>query len=620
MIQKKVLSAITDPKMIKSLNYKQLDILAQDVRQEIIDVVSKNGGHLSPNLGTVDLTIALLKCFAPPSDKIVWDVGHQCYAYKLLTDRKDSFSSIRLAGGISGFPKTAESRYDSFVSGHASTSIAAAYGIKSALQVTGKQDHVVAVVGDGAMTGGLIYEAINNAGKSNSNLIVILNDNDMSISKSVGALARHLAVLRSSPRYFKIKNMTDLTLSSIPVVGKDIREIASKLKSAAKQMIYPNTFFEQFGFDYLGPVDGHSIKSLCDVLEQAKLSKRPVLLHIKTTKGKGYLPAEKYSGKYHGVSTFDPQKGIETADEDSDSFSAQFGMELTRLAEKDSSICAITAAMESSTGLSPFAKRFKRQGRFFDVGIAEGYAVTFASGLAAGGCKAVFAVYSTFLQRSYDQIIHDASIEPRNILLAIDRAGIVGSDGETHQGIFDAAFLSTVPGMTVYAPAAYEELRSQLYSGLYQHTGPVAIRYPRGAQPMLPTGYTISNAPYEHYAAKGNSRTVVVTYGRTFAAAAKVREQLGCGLIKLGRITPIEDGAILAAMGYQNVILVEEGILNGSISMQFATGLCLKGYIGRVKIRAIENFIPQGSVDTILRQLGLDDSGIASLVNEVEQI
>ncbi len=619
MVQKKILSLITNPKMIQSLNYTQLDILARDVRQEIIDVVSKNGGHLSPNLGTVELTIALLKCFDLPNDKIVWDVGHQCYAYKLLTDRKDSFASIRLPGGISGFPKSVESSYDSFISGHASTSIAAAYGIKSALQVTGKKDHVVAVVGDGAMTGGLIYEAINNAGKSKSNLIVILNDNDMSISKSVGALARHLAVLRSSPRYFKIKNMTDVTLSSIPVVGKDIRNMASKLKSAAKQMMYPDTFFEQFGFDYFGPVDGHSIKSLSDVLEQAKLSQRPVLLHIKTTKGKGYLPAEKYSGKYHGVSTFDPQKGIETADEDSDSFSAQFGLELTRLAEKDASICAITAAMESSTGLTPFAKRFKRQGRFFDVGIAEGYAVTFAAGLAAGGCKAVFAVYSTFLQRSYDQLIHDASIEPRNILLAIDRAGIVGSDGETHQGIFDAAFLSTIPGMTVYSPATYEELRTQLYSGLYEHSGPVAIRYPRGAQPVIAEGYTITSATYDHFAAKDN-RTVIVTYGRTFAAAAKVGERVGCGVIKLNRILPIDDSAVLAAMGYQNVILVEEGILNGSISMQFATQLCLKGYIGRVKIRAIENFIPQGSVDSILKQLGLDDIGIASLVNEVEQI
>lgn len=619
MLQKKILSLITNPKMIQSLNYTQLDILAQDVRQEIIEVVSKNGGHLSPNLGTVELTIALLKCFDPPSDKIVWDVGHQCYAYKLLTDRKDRFASIRQADGISGFPKTAESCYDSFIGGHASTSIAAAYGIKSALQVKGKKDHVVAVVGDGAMTGGLIYEAINNAGKSNSNLIVILNDNNMSISKSVGALARHLAVLRSSPRYFKIKSMTDLTLSSIPVVGKDIRNMASKLKSAAKQMMYPDTFFEQFGFDYFGPVDGHSIRSLSDVLEQAKLSQKPVLLHIKTTKGKGYLPAEKYSAKYHGVSTFDPQKGIETADDDSDTFSAQFGMELMRLAEKDPAICAITAAMESSTGLSPFAKRFKRQGRFFDVGIAEGYAVTFASGLAAGGCKAVFAVYSTFLQRSYDQLIHDASIEPRNILLAIDRAGIVGSDGETHQGIFDAAFLSTIPGMTVYAPASYEELRAQLYSGLYEHMGPVAIRYPRGAQPVLPEGYSITAAPYDHYAAKDN-RTVLITYGRTFAAAAKVREQTGCGVIKLNRILPIDQGAVLTAMGYQRVILVEEGILNGSISMQFATQLCLKGYIGRVKIRAIEDFVPQGSVESILEQLGLDDRGLAALVNEVEQI
>ncbi|MPM70556.1 1-deoxy-D-xylulose-5-phosphate synthase [bioreactor metagenome] len=392
----------------------------------------------------MELTLALMYCFDVAQDKIVWDVGHQCYTYKLLTGRLSRFATLRQENGISGFPKTEESAYDSFIAGHASTSIAVAYGLKRSMTLQGKSNHVVAVIGDGSLTGGMAYEGLNNVGKSGENLIIIINDNEMAISKNEGAVAKYLSVIRSKPGYFKVKKITEQALLSVPVAGEALRDLVAGSKTVLKQVIYPSTFFEELGFTYFGPVDGHNLQNLCDILAEAKKTDGPSIIHIMTQKGKGYAFAEQNPGAYHGVSRFDIKTGqpLKAAGE---SFSSVFGKELVRLAETNNRICAITAAMEHGTGLQYFGRRFKKSGRYYDVGIAEEFGVTFASALSAGGMLPVFAIYSTFLQRGYDQIIHDAAIEKRHIVLGVDRAGIVGDDGETHQGIFDVAFFVNHP-------------------------------------------------------------------------------------------------------------------------------------------------------------------------------
>lgn len=612
MPTKRITESVGNPDAIKKLTVSQMKLLCKDVRDMILETVSQNGGHLASNLGIVELTVAMLHCFDFPNDKVVWDVGHQCYPYKILTDRCADFKTLRQEGGISGFPKSRESRFDSFVSGHASTSLAAAFGIKTAMTLGGSDNHVVAVIGDGSLTGGMAYEGLNNIGKSREKLIIVVNDNEMAISKNEGAVAKRLSIMRSKPEYFKMKKAVEKTLLKIPLAGETLRDVAAGSKTILKQVIYPSTFFEELGFTYFGPVDGHNLQSLCDIFTEAKKCNGPSVIHVQTKKGKGYSFAEQNPGEYHGVSKFDIKTG-EPLKKSGENFSSVFGRELVSLAEKDRRICAVTAAMEHGTGLQYFGRRFKSEGRFFDVGIAEEFGVTFTCGLSAGNMIPVFAVYSTFLQRGYDQLIHDAAIENRHIVLGIDRAGIVGDDGETHQGIFDAAFLSTVPNFTVFAPCNYSELRYMLKTAICDFDSPVALRYPRGSEDERCAGHIPSGESFDLI--KNGGKTVIVTYGRTFSAAKQAAEAEKADVIKLNRIVPIDIAAVNAASQYERVVFAEEGIKNGGIGMQFLAELSLNGYSGRTVLRAIDGFVEQASVDSALKSLGLDSDSLSKLLN-----
>lgn len=611
-----VLDTIHQPSDIKKLKPEELPVLCREIRRELVTTLSHTGGHLASNLGTVELTVALHRVFDSPHDQIVWDVGHQSYTHKLLTGRRDRFPTLRQEGGLSGFPKHQESEHDAFLAGHSSTSISAAYGLAAAKRLQGDDGHVVAVIGDGAFTSGLAYEGMNNAGRSRDNLIIVLNDNEMSISKNVGALAKYLAVIRSKPGYFKVKDFTESTLKKIPVVGVKLRDSISASKSAFKQLLYHSNFFEDFGYVYLGPVNGHDIESLCEVLERAKSLCMPVLVHIETTKGKGYSPAERNPGAFHGVSKFEIKTG-EPLKKGGENFSSVFGKELTRLAGKDKRICAITAAMQDGTGLDVFAKEFRSQGRFFDVGIAESHAVTFSCGLAANGMLPVFAVYSTFLQRSYDQVLHDASIEKKHIVLAVDRAGIVGDDGETHQGVFDVAMLSTIPGIAIYSPCDYRRLTGCLGAALYHEEGVVALRYPRGGESALPPEFQDDRCDYSYYP---GGDALLITYGRLFGEAVKAAELLkergeGISLLNLTKIFPLSQEVISLIANHPRVVFAEEGIRSGSIGEHLASRLAERGYQGRFVLKAIENrFVPQSTIPSALHSLGLDAEGMVNAI------
>lgn len=619
MAKYNLLNRLELPGGVKRLNPEQQKILCWEIRQKLLHTLSENGGHLASNLGVVELTVALHTVFDVPQDAIVWDVGHQCYAHKMLTGRLGAFSTIRREGGLSGFPRPGESGCDAFIAGHASTSISAACGLATAKALSGDRHHVVAVVGDGAFTGGMIYEALNNAGRTGNRLIVVLNDNDMSISKSVGSLARYLASKRTSEGYLNLKNRVEDALKKIPVVGRELRDVISDSKAAFRQLLYHSNLFEDFGFDYLGPVDGHDIPALVQALRRAKELEKPVVLHVNTVKGKGYAFAEKNPARYHGVGGFDRASGRLKAP--SESFSSVFGRELVLRARRDNKICAITAAMEEGTGLSAFAAEFGPKNRFFDVGIAEEHAVTFACGLAAGGMKPVFAVYSTFLQRGFDQIIHDASIERQHIVLAVDRAGIVGEDGETHQGLFDAAFLSEIPGVTVYSPATYGDLRYALDQAFDCCDGVAAVRYPRGGE--IPVDERLGYRPGEWFHHRSGGQTLIVSYGRAFGEAYGAMELLAAegkkaDLLKLHRISPIPDACVQLAKKYRAIYFVEEGVRQGGIGEHFLDALSRVRYRGRMTIGAVENpFIPAMPADSALRRCGLDAHTVARAISEL---
>ena len=526
-MKKRLLESIKLPQGVKELNKDQLDELCLELREEIIDKVSVTGGHLASNLGTVELTVALHYVFDSPREPIVWDVGHQCYSHKLLTGR--DITGIRTEGGLSGFPKPSESEHDAFVAGHASTSVSAALGIAEAKKIAGDESSVVAVVGDGAVSGGMIYEAINNAGRSKTNLVVVLNDNEMSISKNVGAMAKYLAQIRTKEGYFHFKDVTQRILLKIPLIGKGIFSTVKYCKTALKDFYYGSNTFEHFGFVYLGPVDGHDIQMLIRVLKRAQSLKCPVLVHINTVKGKGYHPAEMLPSKFHGIAPFNKESG-ETFEAHKKSFSDAFGEIICEMAEKDKKICAITAAMTDGTGLKNFAKKYPE--RFFDVGIAEEHALTFAAGLAAGGMKPVFAVYSTFLQRSFDQIIHDASINPLHVVLAIDRAGIVGGDGETHQGIFDVPMLTAIPGVTIYSPFNYAEL-DRVLKIAFAANGVQAVRYPRDSEKPVSPKYTADYHDFDFF--ENGKDSLIVTYGRLLPKRAQPLKKQGLLCSSLAR-------------------------------------------------------------------------------------
>lgn len=611
----KLLDNINSSGDLRSLSLAQLKTLCREIRQEIISAVSKNGGHLASNLGVVELTVALHYVFDIPWDDIVWDVGHQCYTHKILTGRRDRMNTIRTKDGLSGYPNPKESNCDPFHSGHSSTSISVALGLANAKKMNQDTGHVVAVIGDGALTGGLAYEGLNNAGRFPKNLIVILNDNKMSISKNVGSISRYLAHIRTKPGYLKAKGTVENILDHLPVLGSPVSSVLVKSKSLLKQALYNSTLFEDMGFAYYGPYDGHDLEQMITVLQSAKNIDRPLLLHMITAKGKGYSFAEKNPGAFHGVPCFDIKTG-ETASS-GENFSKVFGRCLCGMAQEDNRICAITAAMETGTGLTDFRKAYPD--RFFDVGIAEEHAVTFSGGLAAGGMLPVFAVYSSFLQRSIDQVIHDAALQNLKVTLAIDRAGVVGEDGETHQGLFDVSLLSAIPNMTIFAPSYFSELRAMMRQAVYDCPGVAAVRYPRGGQMYQPDDFTTTSNSYDSYGDE-DAAVALVTYGRLFSTACIVRQKLKedgikVKIIKLNKIHPLDEQSITDCLSMEHVFFIEEGVRQGGIGEHFLYRLFEQGYRGKTGLRAVENqFVRHATMRESLIELGLDSDSIKTMI------
>lgn len=610
MADKKVdLYSLDLPGDLKKLTNEQCDDLCRQIRSLLIKTVSKNGGHLASNLGTVELTVALHKVFDSPDDKIVWDVGHQAYTHKILTGRLDKFSTLRKENGISGFCRPDESEHDAFISGHSSNSISAALGIAYAKKLKGDNHHAIAVLGDGAMSGGLSFEGLNNAGKSDTNIIVILNYNEMSISRNVGSMAKYLSTLRTKSSYKKTKSAVERVLDATPVVGQPVKNVVRSSKNAFKNMLLHSTMFDELGFEFIGPLDGHNIEELEAGLRTAKSLNKPVFVHVNTVKGKGYGPAEANPGEFHGVGSFE----ISTGNPDvvsADSFSTVMGKELCRLARSDKRICAVTAAMKYGTGLQYFAKSFPD--RFFDVGIAEEHAVTFCGGLAAAGMIPVFAVYSTFLQRSYDQLIHDLAIGGLHAVICVDRAGIVGSDGETHQGIFDISFLTAVPNVTIFSPSDYEELRLCLKKAVLEEKGIAVVRYPRGKEL---SGNSLDSVTANYSLSENNSSVLLVAYGRMYtnvrkAAAELNKKGIDCDLLKLVKVFPLSENIIETVRRYKKVFFFEEAYANGSLSEK------LSAMCGNVEAFNIKGFVSHGEPNTLLDELGLSADKIAKTIEE----
>ena len=604
------LEDIHSPKDIKQLNMADLTSLCEQLRHKMVSTVSQNGGHLASNLGTVELTVALHRVFDTPHDAIVWDVGHQCYAHKLLTDRYARFDTLRRQGGISGFPNPAESEHDAFVAGHSSTSVSVANGIAKAKALTGDDGYTIAVIGDGALTGGLAYEGLSNAGRSEDKLIVILNDNKMSISRNVGFVARYLAGLRSRAKYVGVKRWMNKILNHTPLIGKPLIAFIQWIKNKFKRTVLSGTsFFEDMGFHYLGPVDGHDLDALIEAVQVAKSLGSPVVLHVDTVKGKGSTYAEQNPDTYHGISRFDPDTGIPVGG--GAGFSARFGAALCDLAAADERIVAVTAAMLKGTGLESFALRYPT--RCFDTGIAEEHAVTFSAGMAKGGVLPVFAVYSTFLQRSYDQLINDTALMNNHIVLAIDRAGVVPEDGETHQGIYDVAMLATIPHTTLYAPATFAELDLHLKQALYDTDGIAALRYPKGGEDPALADYAPTAAPY--VCDRGGERVLVVTYGRTYGAVRQACARLGGqapAVLKLNRVLPLPQEVVDMAAAYPCVLVLEES--RGGVGDLLGSALMRRGYNGRYAVRDITETLGACTTEQGLHTVGLDADGIETFI------
>ncbi len=614
----KYLQSIKAPADVKGLSDEQLHELAAEIRQTLIETVASNGGHLSSNLGTVELTLAMHRVFDLPKDQIVFDVGHQCYTHKLLTGRADAFSTLRQEGGMSGFPSPKESPYDVFVTGHSSTAVSAANGLAKAKSLLGDDGYVLAVVGDGAMTGGLFYEGLSNAGRSHDRLIIIMNDNRMSINNNVGFVARHLSRMRSRPKYVRFKKSFGNGLRRVPLIGKAMFRVLYGIKMILKDKLYrSSSMFEDMGYYYLGPVDGHNIRDLTAAFEAAKDIAAPVLLHVDTVKGKGYSFAEKNPDIYHGIGKFDVETGKPLGGGDK-TFSKVFGEQSLRLMQEDDRLCFITAAMTDGTGLTDISRQYPK--RCFDVGIAEEHAVTFASGLAKNGMIPVFAVYSTFLQRSFDQLLNDASILNTHVVLAIDRAGIVPDDGETHQGIFDVPMLNAIPRATVYAPCCFRELKMHLRQAIYDVDGIAAVRYPKGGEMMIPAGYKPEFKPYTWYRSR-RSEILLVTYGRLFGQVMTAANELaknGCfvSVLKLNRIKPIDPACVRIALTYFRVLFFEEGSRHGGVGELFGELLSENNFARTYEIYAIDRFVPACTVEQGLHLVGLDAEGIMAAVRE----
>ncbi len=612
------LNKINTPQDVKNLKGDELVNLCEEIREFLIDSVSKTGGHLSSNLGTIELTIAMHSIYCTPKDKFVFDVGHQCYTHKIITGRKEKFDKLRMLNGLSGFPSPKESEHDAFISGHGNTAISAAIGMASAKKIQGDSGKVIAVVGDGAFTGGMVYEGMNNV-HDLSNLIVILNDNKMSISKNVGSVAQYLTHLRTNPTYFKFKRNLQILLDSIPLIGTALRKYLQSVKATLRQKLYHSTMFENMGFQYVGPIDGHNVKELCTLLKAYKTEQSaPLFIHVQTTKGKGFTPAEQNPGEFHGVSAFDVNDIQDPDFSDVDSYSSVFGKELAELASSDNKICAITAAMKYGTGLQYFYRQHKQ--RFFDVGMAEQHAVTFAAGLAASKFKPVVCIYSTFLQRSYDQIIHDINLQKLNVLLAIDRAGFVPGDGETHQGVYDCAFLSQISNMSVYSPCNYDELKYWLKK-LINEQNPRAIRYPRGAQNEQLAKLGVTGNLYDVYKGENNNvQTAIITYGgQTLevlnAVSIAQKKDKHAHIYKLMRVHPLPEGLVNDLLKYEKIIFAEEGITSGGIGEHVLSKLISEGYKGEYKhVGVNSNNLTHASIPQLKQLYKLDEKSLQELI------
>ena len=608
MEQLSLLEKINSPSDIKSLNDEELAVLCSQIREKIITTASENGGHLASNLGAVELTVAIHKSFDSPEDQIVFDVGHQCYTHKLLTGRYESFDSLRKKDGISGFTNPEESEHDIFYSGHSSTSISAAIGLARAKKIKGDKGYVVALIGDGSLTGGEAYEGLNNATRELDNLIIIINDNKMSISTNKSSLASNLTKIRNTKRYYHSKEIFEKFLSKIPLVGRAIRNRLVRYKYALKGVLYHSSFFEDLGFAYLGPVEGHDLEKLGNIFEVAKNRGKPSVVHVETVKGKGYLPAEEDPEHFHGVGPFDIKTGKSAPS--SKSYSSAFSDALLSFAANDKRICAVTAAMPTGTGLEEFSKQFEN--RYFDVGIAEQHAVTFCSGLAKNGLIPLFAVYSTFLQRAYDQLIHDVSLQKQKVILAIDRAGFVGSDGQTHQGLFDIPMLNGIPDFNIFAPSSFSDLQNHIYRAVYQEKYASAIRYPRGGEGILPEGYIPDGKDFTVFENGESKKNLIITFGRTFCDAYKAGRELesegiAASILKLNKIKPINPEAVKYARNFENIFFYEESMKVGGVGEHFVNLLEQVGFSGNFTVKAVENrFVKPAEVSEQIKEFGLD--------------
>ena len=604
-----ILERIRSSADVKCLTREECGALANEVRSTLLNTVSKTGGHLASNLGVVELTIAIHRVFDTERDRLVFDVGHQCYVHKLLTGRREDFATLRQCGGLSGFPKPGESVNDAFIAGHASNSVSVALGMARARTLAREDYHVLALIGDGALTGGLAYEGLNDAGDSGEPMIVILNDNGMSISGNVGGVAGHLRRIRTKESYYNFKRWYR-GLFGENAGENPLYQSIHGIKSGLKNKLYPtSTLFEDMGFTYLGPVDGHDIEQLTNALRWAKELKMPVLLHVNTVKGRGYGFAEQEPNLYHGVGAFDLRIGVQK--KPGSDFSAVFGETLTALAKEDGRVCALTAAMKEGTGLKDFALQFPD--RFFDVGIAEGHAVSLAGGLAKQGMLPVLAVYSTFLQRGFDELLHDISLLKLHAVFGVDRAGLVGNDGETHHGVFDLAYLSAVPGMTVLAPASFAELRAMLRRAVLEMEGPVAVRYPRGGE----SAYRGDSSAFPFAVLKEGGDGAIVSYGTLIAEALAAAELLAeegraVAVVKLNQLFPLPEGLCEALHSYPRILIAEECVRNGCLAEKLSLRMMETNAVPQqlTAVNLGDDTAQQGTRAELLRELCLTAEGL----------
>ena len=609
-----ILNQIHTTKDIKKLNEEELKLLCRELRKFLLQKVSKTGGHLASNLGVVELTVALEYCFDLPADKIVWDVGHQAYIHKILTGRKDRFDTLRQLDGLSGFPKPHESDCDAFAAGHSSTSISAALGLAKARDLTGGKEHVIAVIGDGSMTGGLAYEALNNAGKDHTRLIVILNDNQMSIDTNVGAISKHLNNLRTSQQYRGWKEAVKQFRDNVPVIGEGTYQALKHVRDKSKMLLTGGALFEQLGFKYIGPVDGHDLPDLIEMFEGVKEMNRPVLIHVKTIKGKGYPYAEERPWAYHGVGAFDLKTG-KALSKGGKSWSSVFGDKMLEIGKRNPKVAGITAAMCSGTGFEKFQQAFPK--RFFDVAIAEQHGTTFAAGLAKGGITPVFAVYSSFLQRAYDQLVHDVCMENLHVVFAIDRAGIVGSDGETHQGVFDLSFLSHIPNMTVLSPKNDWELGEMLDFAVNAWNGPIAVRYPRGTAETAFGEYQTPIVYGKAELIEDGEKVAILAEGHMLRAAAEAAELLKADgyqpmLVNMRFIKPLDEEMLLqVAEKCEHIVTVEDNVKMGGFGSKVLEFYGEKGIqLDVLNLGFPDRYIEQGTQSQLFERYGLHAAGI----------